>query len=366
MLPLRSCRFTLLFGVVGGLLLLSGCDNTIEPFSGGSTFSIYGYLNLSEPRQFVRVKDMNQPLVGDSTRTIDATVRLENLDTGASYPMQDSAVAFDGVYTHNFWVNLDVVPNTAYRVTVTRSDGTTTRSTTRTPRAIAPVPTPASGNCLTSFRVPLPDIRDTQRIRQVAVGFLPEQESSGPGGAPGPGGDRNPGDTTPQVRIWVAAEDSESIQVVGFGGGEDVQLRFTPEPVLGTEIASQNTPPFSVYTPRCLKLGDDRIRVAYLLLGPDWFYRVPQGDVSFDPSTSNFVENGIGFLGALRRDTVSITVDTSNVIILDPSVSHTQRRAVVGLEDVIQHSSKSGSRDVFSTLPASARSSGAPSMPLRR
>ena len=305
------------------LLATSGCDNTIEPFSGRSAFSIYGYLDLTSQRQFIRVKDMNQPLVQDSTQTIDATVTLENLDDGTSYAMQDSAIAFDGVYTHNFWVDLPVEPDTKYRVTVTRSDGVTSQSMTRTPRAITPASSPRNGNCLTTFTVRFPGISNAERIRQMAVGFLPEGDP-GSGGSPPLDRDRDPDDTPRQAWIWVSADAFDGISISTFGGARDLQLRFTPESVLGTEIESVNRPPPGVYYPRCLKLGDDRIRVAYLQLGPDWF-DLPPGEVNFDPAESGFVENGLGFLGALRRDTMSVTVDTANAITVSPGVARSQK-----------------------------------------
>jgi hypothetical protein len=320
---LQFGRFVLSAVLAAIVLLGSGCDNTIDPFSGSSPFSIYGYLDLSEQRQFIRVKDMNQPLLRDSTRTIDATVTLENLDNGRSYTMQDSVIAFGDVYTHNFWADLTVEPGTEYRVTVTRSDGVTSQSSTRTPRAIAPRPSPRAGHCLTTFTITLTGIRNAQRVREVAVGFLPES-ASGPSSPPAPGDDQDPGDAPQQERIWVAADNSKSVSIANFGGDRDVQLRFTPEPVLGTEIPSINRPPPGIYYPRCWKLADDRILVAYLQLGPDWF-DVPGGDVRFDPSESKFVENGLGFFGALRRDTVSVRVDTSDVIMTSPGISRSQR-----------------------------------------
>lgn len=324
MAPAHCSRPVAVFTLLAALLVGSGCDNAIDPFSGRSTFSIYGYLDLSSQRQFIRVKDMNQPLVRDSTRTIDATVTLENLDEGTSYAMQDSVVAFDGVYTHNFWVDLAVEADTEYRVTVTRPDGVTSQSTTRTPRAIAPVPAPQRGDCLTTFTVRFPGISNTERIRQVAVGFLPESGSSGSGGSPPLDRDRDSDDAPQQEWVWVPAEGFEAISISAYGGTRDVQLRFAPESVLATEIESIDRRPPDIYYPRCLELGDDRIRVAYLQLGPDWF-DVPPGEVGFDPAESGFVENGLGFLGALRRDTMAVTVDTANTITVSPGVARSQR-----------------------------------------
>ena len=321
MRPASYARLLLTLGLFIALLASTGCDNTIDPFSGRSTFSIYGYLNLSEQRQFIRVKDVNEPLVGDSaSRSIDATVTLENLSTGAQRTLQDSVINFDGVVTHNFWTDWMPAPDTEYRVTVTRSDGVTTHATTRTPRAIAPVSSPEAGHCLTNFSIPFPGIRNRQRIRQVQVGFLPEREDDGADGPPAPGEDRDTDDASNQERVWVSLEDTEGAQMISRSGA-DVHIRLLTEELLRPFLPSIDTRPMDTYIPRCLLLDDDQIYVAYVHLGTNWSGVLSRQSISFNPGASRYVENGLGFFGALRYDTLSVTVDTANAIVTTPGIS---------------------------------------------
>jgi hypothetical protein len=315
---LNSPLVLLLFAV---LIASSGCDNSIEPLPNRSTFSIYGYLNLSEQRQFIRVKDVNEPLLGDSaSQEIDAAVTLEELSTGTTWALRDSVIAFGDLYTHNFWADLTLQPDTEYRVTVTRSDGVTTRATTRTPRAIAPVSVPEAGNCLTNFSIPFPGIQDRQRIYEVQVGFLPERETDGPSGPPGPGDDRPTGDAPNQERVWVDIGDSDAVQLVSRRD-TDVQIRLLPEELLAPFLPSIDTRPMNTYIPRCLLLDDDQFYVAYVQLGPNWSGVLSRQSISFNLGESLYVDNGLGFLGALRYDTLTVTVDTANAIVTTPDLS---------------------------------------------
>jgi hypothetical protein len=43
--------------------------------------------------------------------------------------------------------------------------------------------------------------------------------------------------------------------------------------------------------------------------------------ISFSPNASDVVENGLGFFGALRYDTLAVTVDTANAIVTTPGIA---------------------------------------------
>jgi len=302
MRPVSLPGLSLTLGLFALVLASVGCDNSIEPYSRRSTFSIYGYLNTSTPRQVIRVKDVNEPLVGDSASpSIDATVTLEELSTGTTRTLQDSVIFFDNVATHNFWTDWTLQPDTEYRVTVRRSDGVTTQSTARTPTDTAPVAAPDSGNCLTPFTVQLPDVHSVQRVYEVKVGYLPEREYGTDGW------------------IWVAADDFDPIRV--RLSNDRVEIQFIPEPVLATTLPSIDTRPLAIYKPRCWLLNENRVRVAYVELGPGWQDRSAAQSIRLD-SGSRFVQNGMGFFGALRQDTLAVTVDTANTITITPGISH--------------------------------------------
>lgn len=269
------------------LALLVGCENTLDPLSGERGFTIHGFVNVSAERHFIRVRDLKSPLTADATRTLDATVILRNVETGAATPMQDSVVIFQDVYTHNFWAEVDIAPATQYQVIVEGPDGTTTTATTQTPGEIEIDREPASGNCLNNFKIWFRGITELNLI-STRVGF------------------RFGGRTT-----WV--DESPAFEA-NAPPGADARLVFQPERILAVEIPSQDNPDTSRrYEPRCLKLDTETIRIAFTHLGPAWSGEIPDG-FTFDPTDSRFVENGVGFFGGLRQDTVSVTVDTSSPI----------------------------------------------------
>lgn len=275
---------------LGAFLFLGGCDNTLDPISDEGAFTIHGALNASTERQFIRVRDLNSPLTAKTTRKLDATVRVENLETGAITSFQDSVVAFGGVYTHNFWADLDVQPNTEYRVVVDRSDGASSEAAMTTPPVVEVNRRPTEGHCLNRFSIRFRGVKELNLIR-AQVGFRYQGRA-----------------------FWVPWPSS-------FGSASstaDVHVLFQPETVLATQIESQDNPStrFRV-EPRCLKLSDNQIYVAFQHLGPAWSGHLP-GNLSYDPTESDVVENGLGFFGGLREDTVSVTVDTSSVIFIGP------------------------------------------------
>lgn len=293
MLHDQFCRSALPAALLA-LLVWGGCDNTLDPFAERGSFSIYGYLTVHQKRHFIRIKDLNDPLLGDSTRTLDATVTLENLEDGTTKTLKDSVVAFEGIFTHNFWADMAVHPQTKYRITVERSDGAITQATTTTPRITTASVTPQEGDCLTPFVVTLQDATELRRTR-AAVGF------------------RHGGRI-----VWISQNERISKQNAGKDHGpphgSSAHFAFTPESVLAEEIESVDDPNTPVIEPRCWELGDDKIYIMHTHLGPDWFGALPDGDIGFTPTESRFVDNGLGFFGALYRDTLSVTVDTSDVI----------------------------------------------------
>lgn len=77
------------------ILLVRGCDNTIEPFSEKGTYSIYGVLwaesrdgqFAARDRQFVRIKPLPVPVTKVDSSSLEARVGLENQTKGESVEM---------------------------------------------------------------------------------------------------------------------------------------------------------------------------------------------------------------------------------------------------------------------------------------
>lgn len=264
--------------VSAGLLLMVGCESTIDPFAEETgQFAIYGFLSVSEGEHFLRVEDLNDPLVPGSTRVISATVTLENLDTGGAEMLVDSIVVFDGIYTHNFRSDQIIQPGATYRITVERPDGGGAAHATATMPPLTEVGVAPEGpaTCTEPIEFHFRNVPEPRLLR-AAVGV----------------------DVTGGRVRWTDLETPE----VGADGtpihsfsASSILRNFYPQPVL------DSIGPPSKY---CVLIDDKKLRLAYTHFGPDW----PPDSLLTDPLESP-VENGVGVFGGLHRDTLVKSIE---------------------------------------------------------
>lgn len=297
----------LLLRLVAILILMGGCDTTIDPVREDS-YSVYGYISPDADRQFVRVKPLDEPLRADANRFVDATVRLQNVDAGVTHTLRDSVIVFvdegDSLSTHNFWTDADIQPETTYRLTVERNGEVITTAETQTPTSAPPTTVPSEGDCLTSFRVRF------DGVERPPIHIRGEFQYDGQ-----------------RHRVPIDAEVVER-------EGEEPYLEFTPETDLLAARIPGNDPitiPFrpDLLPPRCLDLDSDTLRVSYVYAGPNWHeFDVDATDpLSFIQYVENQqIGNGQGFFGALSRGQVAVTVDTSDTLQVGGSVREPIRR----------------------------------------
>lgn len=260
------------------LLLASGCDARLQPYAeDAGLFSIYGYLTLSDEPHYIRVKNLNDLVLDDSTEPLDATVTLENLGTGATETLVDSVVVFDGQLTHNFRTNMKIEPEASYQVIVERSDGRTGRATaTMPPITAAEVDPAAEASCHRRLTLDYPRI-DHPRFIRASVGL-------------------KYGD----VLHWADIE----LETLDEGG---LRARFKPASLVDEFVPENVTPIVDCEADRyCNLLDDESIRIAYTHFGPDW----PSDSALANPLPSE-VANGLGVFGGLRRDTLIVTTNAT-------------------------------------------------------
>lgn len=266
----------LLFGtvVLAGLGLWTGCDNTVDPFAEErGQFSIQGVLTLSQEEHFIRVKDLNDPLIGDSTRTLDVTVTLENQATGTTERLADSIVAFDGLFTHNFRTDQDIQPGVTYELTVERPDGRSSQATATMPpetRVESRPPRPDSIRCSGGLILRFQNVPKGRFLR-VFAGFN-------------------------WNRAWRWAEIQDPETSIGIEPARFVE-KVIPNRVFRAELGSNWQEQKRLF---CTLLDKGRIRIAYTHFGPDW----PPDSVLANPIESS-VRNGLGVFGGVHRDTLS-------------------------------------------------------------
>lgn len=138
-------RYLLCFAGLAVLVgVLAGCESTFDPFEESEiTFSVFGYVDVAADTQFVRVSALRRSV--EDAGALEAEVTLEDLTRGDRSALRDSVVRFEnGAVVHNFWTTKRINPATAYRLTVTGSDGATASAAFATPPQF-PNPTLESG-----------------------------------------------------------------------------------------------------------------------------------------------------------------------------------------------------------------------------
>lgn len=259
------------------VFLISGCDNNIQPLNTEKgVFSIYGYLNLNKDENFIRVKNLNKPLIDDTTQTIDAKVTFRNIDNGNSEILEDSVVEFDGVKTHNFRTTMEIKPNTGYEVTAENSQGEKVTAQTVTPYKSQITVKPTAPVCTTNVDLKMKPIRSKYAIR-LEMGFDYDGET-----------------------FWL--EQHQSM----IKTGESANLHFTPIQII-QELTSnedeQGSPPQEdVY---CEDLDSNLFHIRYTHYGP--------GLYGNDISDTLKVPGGAGRLGAFYKDTYNFPIDTRRI-----------------------------------------------------
>lgn len=271
-----------IMSVIAMAALLPGCDNSMDPFDEEKgSFSIYGYLDIHEEQNYIRIKDINQPHRSDATEAIDAVVTLENIYTGITETLEDSTVEFDGVFTHNFRTTMDITPDTRYRVTAERSDGVTKTVTATTPPIANVTVEPTGENCLTPIELILEPVHDRNDI-SLEIGF-----------------------TLNDHRFWVRMQPD--IPGMQNDNSEDdlFYLLFAPIDILDEVF----NPPFGGGERRwCHELDTDQLYVRYTHFGPDFF-----DETASDSAGVVDIPGGTERFGGLYNDSFSITIDTSKI-----------------------------------------------------
>lgn len=291
---------TIAFCLLAIIIVFPGCDTSIEPVRE-DTYSVYGFLSLGADRHFIRVKSLDAPLLSGENRTLDVDVTLENLNDGVSHTLRDSTIVFaedgDSIHTHNFWTDAEMRPKTDYRLSVRRDGEVVTSAETQTPTNTPATVDPEHGDCLTDFRIQFREA--TRKPIHVFAGYHYD------GGY-----------------YRTRLNDVDGVRFENPEGA-DPYMEVQPEWHILEEIPQreQIDIPFDPrYIPRCLDLDENTIDFTYIYTSPDWSSLLP------DPSnTDNIiryveetkVENGHGFFGAIFRDDFTVTVNTTDTLIVD-------------------------------------------------
>lgn len=279
-------------------VMVGGCDNTIEPFSEKGAYAVHGYVNVTSDRQFVRVKPLSVPITKVDSASLDATVTLENRESGTTVTLRDSTFAFEDanarVYTHSYWTDLPITPSTKYRLSVEGPHGSV-QATAVTPTGTRPKVTPPKGGCREEITVVLREMGSRRQHYQSRVGVKPPDTA------------------------WVYYRQHDS-PLIGYDFGlfktEEGWLAFTfiPENLVRglPNLDLPELPPDK--DPRCWEvnvcagLKTTLMQIWYFYLGPDWYGDIPEDSLTYDPLESYDVTGGLGFFGGVIQDWVPFRV----------------------------------------------------------
>lgn len=261
-----------LFLIIAATLLVGCDDNTLDPIDRDrGLYGIYGALNLNNEVNYIRVKDLNAGLTAEATDTIDATVTLENLETGVIDTLPSTRLQFEDIYLHNFIVNRPISPDTPYRVRAERSDGKSTSIETLTPTMPVPVAGPENQACNTPVTVTFDPTNGGTIILRIGIPF---ETRLGP-------------------IYWATPQELKD----DASGQGNIEYTFSPE------VQVDVIPP-SLTNGRdleCTDLNDDEFLISFSHYAPGFYEKIDDENFDIVKSTDRF--------GAFYRDTLAVTVD---------------------------------------------------------
>lgn len=133
--PIKYRRLFTVLLTAAPLYLFASCDTSIEPFKEADLyFSIWGYLDAGADSQFVRVSPLRRSIsLGD--QDIDATVMLEDVESGTKTILRDSVFVFGQKTVHNYWSDVLLEHEKIYRLSVANSAGDVSDAVVTLPKA---------------------------------------------------------------------------------------------------------------------------------------------------------------------------------------------------------------------------------------
>lgn len=261
-----------IFLLIAAILFVGCDDNTLNPIDRDrGLYGIYGALNLNKEVNYIRVKDLNAELTEEATDTIDATVTLENLETGVIDTLPSTRLQFEDIYLHNFIVNGPINPDTPYRVRAERSDGKSTSIETLTPTMPGPVAKPQNQDCSTPITVIFEPTNGSTIVLRVGIPF---ESVLGPIYW-----------ATPQE---LKDEDNRQGSIV-YTFTPQIQLDLVPGSVTNGQDLD------------CTDLDDDDFLISYSHYASGFYEKIDNENFDIVKSTDRF--------GAFYRDTLAVTVD---------------------------------------------------------
>lgn len=264
------------------ILFVASCTDTkINPFETSSRyFSVYGALNTDSTINYIRIKDVQTPLLAPVEELDTFSATLENLQTNEVKLLDKKVVVFNENPTLNFIVDEKFEPRSSYKLTVTDTNGETSTSIATTPGNTSLTLTPeVTETCSEEILIEFDDVKDPEFIRfELGVRYETVMYYA-------------------EIKTVAPLEkvpDTDKVQVSLSITNMLVDL-FPPE-----ESRIGVPPRFWMPTIGCVDLDEKDMIIRYTHFGPEWKV-LKDNNLAYDVLESGDIENGLGFFGAIDR-----------------------------------------------------------------
>lgn len=251
------------------LIIFTGCDNTIEPLDEErGIYSFYGALDMKSDVNYIRVRNLNNPIRDGEIDDFDGSVTLTNLATAETQVLKDTLAEFDGVYVWNFETTLPIEPETVYEVAAENPEGKRVSATATTPSLSEADVLNDMPDCTTTVNIEIAPFNSGKIEADLGIEWLGQI-------------------------LWIPYRPDLS-----SGGNPEgaFNIQFTPLQLIEDVLDEVRW---------CHKLKSEIFHYRFTHFGPDFFK-----DTSSDPI---IVPGGSGNFGAFHEERGSFRIDTSNV-----------------------------------------------------
>ena len=285
--PRTRPSLLLILSLTLGLCALPSCDPsvTVVTPSDQHQYSLFGVMNVAADTQTIRVTPLLDSL---ESQPLQATVVLENLDTGEEVTFHNSVDTIADTRVYNAWAATPIQPATSYRLSVREDRHPITTATLTTPPAPPQVETgiirPSCGGNTELLVV----VRGIDHLAGTSLTYWIQP--------PADDGEMPPPYTSTLTHFENVSRNEDGFRV-RIDYSTDLHL-VNPEP----------------YEDDCADEGDFARPYANLMVaagGPDWpeWLNAPVNELGRPDAFSN-VNGGHGYVGGIYPDTIRVPVST--------------------------------------------------------
>jgi len=265
------------------IFTITSCDRVIDPFEKNiGTYSVYGSLDIDDKQHAIRVKNVSVPFLADSSIGYDGLKVYFQYPDNKSIQLQDTIINFNGNYTYNYLLKDQLQPATEYSLKLIFDEDQEAYSTISTPGITIPDSIPERLNsCYQVVRIFFENVKNPEFIN-ADVGVIYQGQMQ-----------------------WAKIGRVDKIDYVSDTNRMEVRLSVTnllvdlfpppPEATVGIP------PRFWLPTVNCNELDQFTMFFRYIHFGKEWKDFRGTEFLDLDFLDSGDIQNGVGFIGAIRQ-----------------------------------------------------------------